>query len=189
MAYEKYTIRQFENALFKDDRSVMSEEELQTVNTEYIDTAKLYETEEFNQVTYISNLNGRINTISIGIDLHRRFIIEFGFPCLEGFAIFKKFGHVLYWRGDLPKFVETLNRIEVRESKYVSEVENCIKKLIEFRKRKQSGEQPVKISRESWMKTINSLRKANYNINRDIDTVEDLAYMIKQQLDEAKAKT
>lgn len=187
MAYENYNIKQFEDAMFKGDRSVMNDDVYNEVYSEYVDTAQLYEEEEFNMITRIHYLNNRINTISIGIRLQRQFIEEFDIPCLSGFEVFKKNGHMLYWTGDKEKFMETLRRIEVKDKKYISEVENNIKTLTEFRKKKGlKDEQPVKIRRESFIKTINSLGKIGYKIDKLVNTPEDLALMIKQQKEESK---
>lgn len=185
MAYENYTIKQFENAMFKDDRSVMTEDVYDEVYNEYVDTAKLYEEEEFNRVSRIKYLNNRINTISLGIRLQRGFIDNFDVPYLEGFKVFKDNGHIIVWKNK-DHFLETLRRIEVKEKKYISEVENAIKLLYEFRKKKNTTEQPVKIKRESFIKTINTLGKIGYKIDKFSNSVEDLALMIRQQKDDSK---
>lgn len=185
MAYEDYTIRQFMDASFKNDRTIMDEETFQTVNTEYIDTAGLYETEEFSKVTYIHYLNGRINSVKICVRLQREFIEEFDMPYLPGLEILKKNGHSIRWV-DKEQFMKSLELIENKEKKYLSELEGCIKNLTEYRKNKNNKEETVKISRGSFIRTINSLGKVGYKIDKDKDTVEDLAYMIKAQVEENK---
>lgn len=186
MAYENYTIREFMNAMFKDDRSVMDEDTLQLVNTEYIDTAGLYETEEFHEVTYIHYLNGKINSVKIAIRLQREFLEEFGVPYYKDFKIFIKNGYVVKWNNNKEDFLKTLLRIEAKETKYLSELENCIKKLTEKRAKKIKQETTVKIERGSFIRTLNSLGKVGYKIDKDKETVEDLSYMIKQQIEESK---
>lgn len=186
MAYENYVIRIFENAMFKDDRSVMSNEEYDTVYTEFIDTAKMYEEEEFQQVSYISYLHGRINSIKIGIRLQREFINNFDIPYIPAFQMFKNNGVSIYWKGDKENFLSALERIEKGQKKYTSEVENCIKNLMDFRLKKQQGDNPVKIKRETWIKNINTLGKIGYKIDKDKTSVEELALMIVQQKEENK---
>lgn len=186
MAYENYTIKEFEDAMFKGKRDVISDEEYNIVYSEYIDTAKLYESEEFNKVSKIHYLNNRINSISIGIRLQREFIDNFEIPFIPDFERFKKLGHVLYWKNDKEQFLKALSRIEIKEKKFVSEVENDIKLLIEFRAKKNSKELPVKIKRESWIRTINSLGKIGYKIDKFKNTVEELSLMILQQIEEQK---
>ena len=61
MAYENCTIRQYMNAMYNGDRSVMSDDILKTVNLEYIDTAELYEKLEHTKRVYIESLSKRIN--------------------------------------------------------------------------------------------------------------------------------
>lgn len=182
MAYENYTIRQFENAMFKDDRSVMDDEEYNIVYNEYIDTAKLYETEEFQKVSYITYLNGRINTMKLAIRLQREFYNNFQEPYQPGFKKIKEKGYSLYWNRNNPEeFIKQLDRIETSEKRYISEVENCVKQLIDFRAKRNTKEQPVKIKRELWIRNINTLNKLGYKIDRDKETVEDLSIMILQQ--------
>lgn len=185
MAYENYTIKQFEDAMFKDDRSVMTEDIYDEVYSEYVDTAKLYEEEEFNRVSRIKYLNNRINTISLCIRLQRGFLENFDIPYLAGFNVFKDNGHMVVWKNKY-QFLEVLRRIEVKEKKYISEVENAIKSLYDFRKKKNSTEQPVKIRRESFIKTINTLGKIGYKIDKFSNSVEDLSLMIRQQKEDSK---
>lgn len=186
MAYENYSIREFMNALFKNDRSVMDEETFQLVNTEYIDTAGLYETEEFSQVSYIHYLNGRINSVKIAVRLQRAFLDKFDVPYTPGFEVLKKNGHVVKWNKNKEEFLKSLERIENKEKKYLSELEGCIKKLTDKRAKKINNEEPVQISRGGFIRTINSLGKIGYKIDKDKETVEDLAFMIKAQLEENK---
>lgn len=185
MAFENYTIKQFMSCWFKQDYTEISEEEFNIVYTEYIDTAGLFETEEFEKVVYIHFINGRINTVNIFIRLQREFIKEFNMPYLKGFELLKDKGYILKWNESIEDFETQLVRIEMQEKRYVSELENCIKELIDFRKTKgKSEEHPLKKKRENFIRTINTLGKVGYKIDRNKDTVEDLALMIKQQFEE-----
>lgn len=187
MAYELFTIRQFENAMFKGDRSVMDDETFNIVFNEYIDKAKLYETEQFAKVTYIHYLSSRNNIIKLAIKLQREFVKSFGEPCVENFDIFKSRGISIKWDGDLGDFLELLSKIEKNEMKFVSELENCIKDLMELKKRKTDKEISETIRRESWMMTIITLLKIGYKIDKDKETVEELALMILNQTEENKS--
>lgn len=185
MAFENYTIRQFMQAWFNQDTSVMSIEEFDNVYTEYIDVAGLFQSEEFDKVVYIHFLNGRINTVNIFIRLQREFIKEFNIPYIEGFELLKDKGYILKWNNSIDDFENQLLRIEAQEKRYISELENCIKELIDFRKTKgKSEEEPLKKKREGFIRTLNTLGKVGYRIDKDKDTVEDLALMIKQQFEE-----
>lgn len=187
MAYENYTIRQFMDALFKGDRSVISDEELSIVKLEYIDTAGLYETEEFSKVRYIEYLHGRINYIKIALRLQREFIEEFEMPYLPGIYELKKKGHIINWKKDKDAFLKQLAKIEKNEFKYTSEIETCIKQLTEFRDKQNKGTQPVELTRSSFIRTINVLGKLGFRIDKDKDSPEDLAFMIKQQTEDNKS--
>lgn len=190
MAYELYTVQQYMDALYKGDRSVMSEEILKEVNTEYIDTAGLYETEEFQKVSHIHYINNRINTIKLEIALQKRFLSEFGVPFINQFEWFKKrFGHRLVWKCNeldilecQDDFLEQLKKIELKENKYISTVEKDIKELIEMRDKKNSKKvSSNEESRGSFIRTLISLRKLNYVIVNTVTTVEELSWMIKMQ--------
>jgi hypothetical protein len=185
MAYENYTIRQFERAWFNGDRSVMTNEQFEIVKTEYVDTAGLFASEEFDKVGYISFLNNRVNTITLWIRLQREFINNFDIPYIKNFNWIKKFGHNIYWDKDVEKFKQELIKIEKKEKKYFNLLENAIKELIDFRAKKNSREKVTsEPSRSAFIRTVNSLGKIGWSIDKDKTTVEELAYIIKQQSEE-----
>lgn len=181
MAFENYNIRQFIAAMFNDDRSIMNDEEYKLVYTEYIDVAGLYDEGEFHTLSYIHYLNGRINTIKISIRLQREFLIEFGVPYEPNFSSFSKYGHRLFWNNKEELFLITLDRIEKKEFKYLSKLETEIRNLKDASDRKNKNEPPPKKSRGSFIRIINFLGKCGFKIDNDKTTVEELAYMIKQQ--------
>jgi hypothetical protein len=187
MPFENYTVRQFEDAWFRNDRTLMDDDEFKTVYTEYIDTAGLYVSEEFDKVSYIHFLNNRINFVKVSCKIQREFIEEFGQPYIENFEPFKDKGYYLKWNDDKEDFLKQIERIEAQEIKYISEVEKEIKELIEIRKKRKTKNSTPKQSRESFVRMLNSLGKNGYKIDRDKTTVEDLAYMIKQQHEEIEA--
>ena len=186
MAYEKYTVKQFEDALFNKDRSVISDEEFKIVYSEYIDTAELFDSEEFTKVSYIHYLNNRINSVKIALRLQREFLNNFGVPNVPEFKFLKKFGHNLFWDGNETRFEESLKRIESKEFKYMSELEVCIKRLVDSRLKKNNKDTSEVLRRESFVRTIISLGKIGYRIDKFVTTVEELAFMIKLQLEELK---
>lgn len=185
MAYENYTIKQFREALFSDDRSVMNEEQFKDVYNEYIDTAELYEKEEFLKVSRIHYLNGRINSVRIGIKLQRGFLDNFGVPYIKDLKVFEKFGYRLYWKNDKKNFLDQCEKIEKREEKYVDEVDNELEMLYRMRQKKQVKEFTAKESRGKFIKTFNSLGKIYFNLSWET-TVEDYSHMIKQATEESK---
>lgn len=177
--YEDYTIKQFENAWFKNDYSELSKDNFDIVYNEYVDTAGLYEAEEFERVTYIHYLNGRINSIKLSIALQKEFIELFDTPYLD-FSVFSKFGHSLKWK-DKKDFISQLDKVELKEKKFISQLEIKKKELLDSRKKKIAKEVTIKQTRESFVRTLISLRKIGYKIDNFKTTVEELALVIKQQ--------
>lgn len=187
MAYENYTINQFKKAWFKEDYSEMSKEQFDIVYTEYVDTAQLFLTEEFEKVSYIHYINNRINSIKMAIRLQREFLNEFDIPYIKGFDFFKKFGHIIFWNNEKEKFLNALKIVETKEKKYISKLENEIKSLKENRLKKRKGEVTIKQKQQDFIRLIISLGKLNYKIDNDKTTVEELALMILQQKEENEA--
>lgn len=186
--YEDITIRQFMNASWKGDRSVINEEQLKIAETEYIDTAGLYETESFNKECYIQFLTTRINVVTIGIRLQREFLQEFDVPYSPELKVFHKYGHYPVWENNKEKFLKSLTMIEKMEKVYISQLEIKIKELEDYKKLKDTKEQnqSIKVSRGSFIQTVNSLGKLNYKIYYDTTRLEEMAYMVKAQLEENK---
>lgn len=185
MAYENFTVKELREALFNDDRSVMDEETFKEVYNEYLDTAELYEKEEFTKVSRIHYLNGRINFIKIALKLQRGFLDNFGVPYIKDLKSFEKFGHRLYWNGDRTTFLDQCKKIERRESKYIDEVDNELHLLYEMRNKKENKEFSAKESRGKFIRTFNSLGKIYFNLSWNT-TVEDYSYMIKQAVEDTK---
>lgn len=185
MAYENYTVKQFREAWFSNDRSVMDDETFKEVYNEYLDTAELYEKEEFLRVSRIHYLNGRINSIKIGLKLQRGFLDNFGIPYIKDLKCFEKFGHKLFWKGDRTNFLEQCKKIERREEKFVDEVENELELLYQMREKKQVKEFTTKESRGNFIKTFNSLGKIYFHLTWET-SVEDYSHMLKQATEETK---
>lgn len=193
MAFEDYTLRQFEKAWFKRDYSEIPEEIFKEVHTEYIDTAGMYDQDEFDRVSYIQFLNGRINYIKMFIRLQREFLSDFGVPYNLSFEKIKdKYGYLLSWTGDKNIFENTLKFIESNERKFVGKIEVKIKELKDLRAAKLKSnpvlddDKKLKKERESYMRTKNTLGKVGFKIDTDKTTVEEFALMIKQQKEDIK---
>lgn len=184
--YEDINIKTFIKAWFSEDRTVLSKEDFDIVYNEYINTAKLFESEQFSKVSYLHYINNRINSISIAIDLQRKFINMFDVPFEENLKFFMKFGHKLIFK-DKESFLQVLSRIELKEKKYISIAENTLKTIIDNKVKKSKGEFTLKDSRESFLSMLNSLGKIGYKIDKETTTVEELALMIKQQSEEVAA--
>lgn len=174
------------NALYKDDTSVMSKEELHVCNTEFIDTSGLYDKDDFNKSAYIHQLNNRINTINLSIKLQKDFVNEFGICYLPGLEKFKQFGYSVKWTNK-EEFIYKLYEIEMCEKPFISQVEIKGKELEKLRENRNISKD-IKSTRSTLIRLINSLGKANYKIDNEKNTVEELAYMIKQQFEDIKEK-
>lgn len=182
MKFEECTIQQFINAKFLGIDSLITKEEIESIWEAYIDKTKQYEVEEFEMVSYIHYLNGRINYIKMSVDLQKRFIDNFDLPYLEAIKSFqKKYGYFLKYNGDNEDFKRQLDNIEKKEGKYIVELEEKIKALLEFRKSKRSKDNPVKVTKESFLMTVIILSKIGYSIDKNSTTMEELALMIENQ--------
>lgn len=182
--YEDISIEEYINAKWRGDISVISPEEFVEIETQYIDTAGLYESAEFEKVSYIHYLNNRKNSIALSIRLQREFIENFNIPYVPELGFFKKFGHTVKWNNDITDFIEQLRRIESKEKKYISQLEIAIKELTDMREKKEKGVQQKKQTRGEFVSTLISLGKCGYRIKRKETSLEELAYMIKQQKEE-----
>jgi hypothetical protein len=186
MPFEKYTIRDFINAMFNGERSIMDEDTLQTVYTEYVDVAGLYETADFNLSVYINFLTVRVNMIKKSILAQKQYTEEFGIAYLPGINVFKQYGHKIKWTNK-EDFFKSLDKMETREKVYISQLEAKVKEREELREKNNKGEVvSEKLKRGSFIRTINTLGKIGYKIDNDKTTIEELAYMIKQQIEESK---
>lgn len=188
MAFENYSIRQFMDAWFKDDRTVMSEEEFITAKAEYIDIAELYDEEDLAMAVYILYLRNRINSIKTSVILQRTFLEEFGEPYRDNLSVLRKYGYVLTWRKDAADFDKQLTSVEKKESKYEHILTSKKQELEEFRERKQKEKATDNKTddnyRHTFIRTLNSLGKVGYIVDKDSTTVEEFAFMIRQQNEE-----
>ena len=87
---------------------------------------------------------------------------------------------------EIDDFLKQLDKIEHKERKWTSILENEIKNLTDMRAKKIKKEVPQKEARGSFIKTINSLRKIGYPILLKENTMEEFSYMIKAAREDAK---
>jgi len=180
MAYENYTVRQFMRAWFDADFSEMSREEFETCYTEYIDTAGLFATENFEKITYIQYLNNRINVVRIAVNTHKEFIEFFGCPLIKHLDIFKRFGYSIKYENK-EQFIKELDSIVLRENRYISELEITQKQLDDLKNKSKKKPSTLKESRVSFIRMLNSLNKIGWKIDNDKTMVEELSIIVKQQ--------
>lgn len=192
MAYEKWVVEEFMDAWFLKDYSKISKDEFKIVYAEYQDTSGLYLNDDFEKQGYIFHLHSRINYVKIFLRLQREFIQEFDIPFLRDFPKLKdKYGYVLKWTGDKENFEEQLKKIESREIKHHSFLEEKIKEFDDANSKKpeievEDDELVLRKSRISFIRMLNSLGKIGYKLDKKITTVEELSLMIKQQMEEVE---
>lgn len=189
MAFENYSIEQFMNAWFKKDYSVIDEKEFQTVYSEYIDVSGLYETDEFEKVSYIHYLNNRKNVMKLLIEFQKKYLSELLIPYQDQ-SVFNKYGYFLKWNGSIDNFLKQLKKIEISEARFSSQLEIKIKELEEFRQKKGKSkkEQTLEEARKSFIRMLISLRKMDYKIDNKTTSVEELALIIRLQCEQADIK-
>ena len=180
MAFEKYNIKQFKSAWFEQDYSELSKEEFDICYTEYVDTAGLFNTENFEKITYINYLANRINSVNLAIKTHKDFIRDFGVHYESGLKFFEKFGHYIKFN-TLEQFLKDLDKIELKERKYISELENASVDLGKLKTKKDNKVSTVKESRASFIRMLSSLRKIGWVIDDYVTTIEELAIIVKSQ--------
>lgn len=177
MDFTECTIDTFMRAAYQHDYSLISEEDFVNVNIQYLDASGLFLTREFELRVSIQNLRNRINCITLGVNIHREYLKEFGIAYLPKLDMFKHYGYTLTWVNK-EDFERQLNMIEAREKRYVSVLANKEKEL-ENIKKETTETTDLKHSRAQFNKMIISLQKLNYKIDKRSTTMEDLATMIK----------
>lgn len=186
MAFEKYTISEFMKAWFNQDYSSISKEEFETVYTEYIDMTGLYISEEFEKISYIKFLQSRINSARIFVEFQKKFIDEYAYPYMLSINFPKeKYGYSIRWNGSTADFLNQLESFINSQSTDVVNLDIAISELEKIRQQRPKDKKD-KPKRESFIRTLNSLGKIGYNIDKNSTTVEELAIMIKQQLEESE---
>lgn len=198
MTYEDCTIENFMSCWFSKDYSNVSEQEFKIIYAQYLDASGLFLTEDFERISLIRHLNQRLNYVKLFIKLQRNYIIEFDKPFLrpdEFETLKQEYGYVLVWREDLVDFENQLKRIESKEIKHNSFLEGKIKELNDSRKdvdkeiKIENDEEKLKKSRISFIRMLNSLGKIGFKLDRKTTFVEELALMIRQQIEDSEEQS
>lgn len=190
MQLDEITIDDFRRAKFKGDRSVIkTDDDLSEVEVVYYDIAGLFETEDFNRVSHINYLSTRNNSVEFFCKLQIEFLIEFSVPYISGFEFIKKFGYNLKWEKDHLDFLSQIEKIRKREKKFIDQLEGAINELEEYRsKNKKEDGVKKEVTIGSFLNTLFSLRKCGFQFDNKSTSMEELAYMIKYQIDKNKAE-
>lgn len=182
---DEITIDEFRIAKFKNDRSVVSEDELKDLEIEYYDIAGLFKTEDFSRVSHINYLSTRNNSVEFFCKLQIEFLVEFKVPYSIGFDFIKKFGYNLKWNNNPIEFLSQIENIRRKEKKFISQLEDAIKELGDYRLNSgKGGKEEVTIA--SFLNTLFYLRKCGLQFDNKSTSMEELAYMIKYQIEQNK---
>lgn len=189
-------------AWFDKNYVELSLEDFELVYSEYLDTSGLFMSEYFELQSLIHHLNSRINYINLFVRIQRDFISNFFIPFQRDFDRLKEnYGYVVKWNGSVDDFEKQLKKIESRQIKHQSFLEEKIQELVKLRKensgkKKFNGDDDketeedkdikLKKSRVSFIRMLNSLGKIGYKLDKKLTTVEELALMIKQQIEEVE---
>lgn len=183
------------DAWFEKDYNKVSEEDFKIIYAEYQDASGLFLTDDFEKRSFIHHLSSRISYIKIFLRLERDFIKEFQIPFTRDFENLKlEYGYVLKWNNDLEDFENQLKKIESREIKHHTFLEEKIKEIEDSRKaikkniKEEEDEISLKKSRTSFIRMLNSLSKIGFKIDKKSTTVEELALMVKQQMEEVESQ-
>jgi hypothetical protein len=185
------TLKQFEQCLFKDNYSVLviegeaSDHDLKaawiSLYTEYIDLSGLATTAELDLMKTIFYLDCRVKKIALLLHIQRESLDKIGMPCLAAFDLIRYDGHGLNWDKEKPN-IDTFNKqllaIENNEKKYQIQYDGKMKELFESKKKQSEGQVTVLQKRKEFIRTINTLTKYGYKIDRDKTSVEEFALML-----------
>lgn len=173
------SVRQFMRALFEDDLSGF--ENFENIWTEYIDLAGVSENMEKDLMVAIHNIDVRRLVVPELVKLQRDCIEALGSPYVNGFWLFKKFGHRLSFEGDILAFDDQLERALTKEKIHFAEQEKMKKELADLRK---NGIQMHGNGRKEFIRLLNVVGKTySGGIDRDKTDVETYALMVKDYLE------
>lgn len=180
------SIKIFMECLFHGRRELLNGGNFEEIFTEYVDLSGIGETQEYNLMNGIHNIQTRMVFIESMIEFHKRFLKEFNMPYVDGFKDLRKYGHRLTWDPEHPQiFVQQLQMMEIKEKKNQAELDKMIKELNALKK---DGVKPDKNGRVNFVRQLNNLGKAGYDINRETTDMEALALMIKDHGEEVMAE-
>lgn len=188
------TVKQFMKCAFDNKydaliiAGVPSEQDLKSafefIYAQYVDISGLYLSQEFEILGYIEGLSKRKGVLEEYVKLQNAYFGNFQIPFLPGLPIAEKYGYKIYWDPAYPDtFMQKLNQIPAKESKYKIRIAEKTKELVELRKKKEKKEHSLLESRKSFITTLNRLQQQKFVIDKSTTTVEELALMIKDVRD------
>lgn len=186
MKCEKVTIEVFMSCWFNQDYEILSKDDFDVVFAEYIDLAGLYQSKEFELVTYINYLKNRIFVLKTIVASQEMYFDVFKTPYMIGIELIKEqFGLVYEWDEDERTFRSFLRKLENNARSKSTELKRKEFELDKLKEEKDKGDVSKVQSRHEFIKMLNGFSKTGYKIDRDKTTVEELALMIKQVQEES----
>jgi hypothetical protein len=182
---EKVVIESFILAWFNNDYEKLSKEDFEIVYAEYIDLSGLYQTKEFELVTYINYLKNRIYVLKTVVYAQETYFEVFKTPYIPGLDFIKEqFGFTYEWTGNDKSFFIFLRKIENAARTKSTELKRKEFEFDNLAAAKMQGDVSKVQSRHEFIRMLNSLSKQGYKIERDKTTIEELALILKQMQEE-----
>lgn len=186
MIIEDLIISIFMEAWFKENYDRLSKQDFEQAYAEYMDVSGLYKSKSFQELSYINYLSIRVASLTTAVNVERDFVNTFGAPYEPGFSFFKRYNYNLFWNGDKEQFLNYLLKIETKELKYKKELVNREKTFVTESAKKVVQQKSLMQTRHEFIRNISTLGKNGYKIERNSTTVEELALIIKESLEEVK---
>lgn len=148
---------------------------------EFIDLSGLCENREKDIMVVMHNICVRKFVIPGLIQFQLAHLEKFEKPYIDGFWLFKKYGHRLEWKEDLQEFVMQMDRIRLAELQYDSQLESLEKDLQSLKK---DGVKITGNGRTEFIRLLNDVGKYRRNdIDREKTDIETFALMVKDYFD------
>jgi hypothetical protein len=144
----------------------------------FIDKSGIGQTQEYELMMAIHNLNVRMVSVNAFIDLQKVWFLNFEEAFEPAFKDLAKFGiKITYDPAEPRKFIQRLELIESSEKRNVAEIDSLTKELQDLRSKgvKNSGKFV-----DLLLRLIVTLNKEGYRIEKDVTDMEEFALMIKQ---------
>ena len=156
-------------------------ENFEDIYSDYIDISGLSETQEYSLLTVIHNLNARLIAVPHYVAVQEETVKIFGKYHPIATERLSKYGYRMPLDPiNAPKMLSNIISKEKRFRYDLQAAEDKLKAL----KKPDSEPQDIKKQRRAFVKMLNSLG-TKYRIDRDKTTVEELALMVKESMEQA----
>lgn len=152
---------------------------------DYTDMSGAAETREVEILGAIHNIDCRMVFVQGMLITIRRFLKELNIIHTPAIASLRNKSIFLRWEGDIEEFLEQVDDVEEKENAKVAERDRLEREL----KGLKNGEEVKPMTRRDFVKMLINISKHNgYALDRKATMMEDLAIMVKNYQDEAKAQ-